>query len=420
MKKRILIPLLIILAAGIAVFSVMIGDYMHHTGDALQYNDIIQTVRKNIDDPGRIADAGYDFPVYVFDEEGFLLYPEGSPVQTISQAIDEGLVLLPVHEGGRYLATAAIPDPARRSYDTAGKRLVTAAAVMMLFFILAAVMFTVYVSRSIIAPFRRLKAFAGRIASGDLDSPLMMEKDNIFGAFTESFDIMREELKSARQREMQLKMKERELVAELSHDLKTPIAGIDTICDVLSVKLTDGYALGKVEDIKKKTHQMNMLVSDLFTAALDDLGEMTVSCTEESSAVLHEIVTASDPRSLTRDTPVPECLIHIDKSRMTQIIGNIIGNSYKYAGTPIDISYTISGDFLKMSVTDHGAGVPEDELGLITNKFYRGRSVRSSDKSGSGLGLYIASELMAKMNGELICSSDGRGFTASLMILLSR
>ena len=105
---------------------------------------------------------------------------------------------------------------------------------------------------------------------------------------------------------------------------------------------------------------------------------------------------------------------------MTQIIGNIIGNSYKYAGTPIDISYTISGDFLKMSVTDHGAGVPEDELSLITNKFYRGRSVRSSDKSGSGLGLYIASELMAKMNGELICSSDGRGFTASLMILLSR
>lgn len=68
---------------------------------------------------------------------------------------------------------------------------------------------------------------------------------------------------------------------------------------------------------------------------------------------------------------------------------------------------------------DNGKGVPADELDLIMNKFYRGRNVKDSDIDGSGLGLYIAMALMAKMNGELICSSKGKGLTVTLMILLS-
>ena len=76
-------------------------------------------------------------------------------------------------------------------------------------------------------------------------------------------------------------------------------------------------------------------------------------------------------------------------------------------------------DYLKMSFTDHGKGVPEDELDLITNKFYRGRDVRSSNTDGSGLGLYISAELMARMGGELICSSRGDGLTVTLFIPLS-
>ena len=112
-------------------------------------------------------------------------------------------------------------------------------------------------------------------------------------------------------------------------------------------------------------------------------------------------------------------MLHIDAKRMQQVIGNIVGNSYKYANTPIDVAYAVSGDYLKMSLTDHGKGVPAEELDLITNKFYRGRAVQNSGTDGSGLGLYIASALMAKMNGELICSSKGGGLTVTLMMLLS-
>ena len=71
-----------------------------------------------------------------------------------------------------------------------------------------------------------------------------------------------------------------------------------------------------------------------------------------------------------------------------------------------------------MSIKDYGPGVPEDEIALITNKFYRGKKQEESKAEGSGLGLYIANILMQKMNGEMIPSNDG-GFKVTLLIPLS-
>ena len=95
-----------------------------------------------------------------------------------------------------------------------------------------------------------------------------------------------------------------------------------------------------------------------------------------------------------------------------------ISNSYKYADTVIDISYSFSGAFLEMKIRDHGEGVNPEEISFLTNKFYRGRK-NTSGKEGSGLGLYIASELMKKMNGQLICISVPEGFEVILKIPLA-
>ena len=94
---------------------------------------------------------------------------------------------------------------------------------------------------------------------------------------------------------------------------------------------------------------------------------------------------------------------------MSQVIGNIISNSYKYADTKIDISYDFSGNYLEMIIKDYGEGVAPEEIELLTNKFYRGRK-NTAGKDGSGLGLYISSELMKKMQGQLICINDKEGF----------
>jgi signal transduction histidine kinase len=103
---------------------------------------------------------------------------------------------------------------------------------------------------------------------------------------------------------------------------------------------------------------------------------------------------------------------------MSQVIGNIINNSYKYANTNIDITYSFSGAFLEMILRDYGEGVNPDEIGFLTNKFYRGKN-NTAGKEGSGLGLYISSELMKKMGGQLICFSEKEGFSVMLQIPLA-
>ena len=316
------------------------------------------------------------------------------------------------------MGTVICPNPAEIAISSTMRRLRLATVLIIIVMLISYVVFLYFINRKVVKPFNRMKDFAGLVARGELDEPLLMDRGNIFGAFTESFDIMREELKASRQREIELKLKEKELVASLSHDLKTPVTGIRAICGVLSVKVQDEYVKAKIENIEQKTEEINTLLNDLLSSALDDLGEMNVNLTEETSAVLGKLVEEHDIRSRVNTEEIPECILKIDRNRMSQVIGNIISNSYKYADTAIDISYSFSGTFLEMKIRDHGEGVDPEEISFLTNKFYRGRK-NTSGKEGSGLGLYISGELMKKMNGQLICITDPDGFEVMLKIPLA-
>ena len=289
----------------------------------------------------------------------------------------------------------------------------------------AVLIFGAYIRKNIVIPFDRMKNFASYVAAGDLDKPLEMDKDNMFGVFSESFDIMREELKASKARELSLQKKERELVASLSHDLKTPVTGIKLTSELMEAVFSQNEGrdmtvtpdmTAKMNNIYKRAEEINVLVSDLFASALQDLGEFKVSCTDENSSVIAEIISKYDDRGLVSMPDIPEVIIHTDKIRLSQVIGNIISNSYKYAGTQIEVRSHIEDEFMEVSISDSGQGVPDDEIELITNKFYRGKD--HGDKEGSGLGLYIAKMLMDKMGGELTVSNN-YGLCVTLLIPLS-
>lgn len=411
-----------VMAAGLAVFIKITGSYHFGRMDAVSMNGIVQTVRENWNEPEALDRMDTGTELMIFDSEDFLVYSSAgmkkTDVSSPEAAVSNGYICLPISENGRFFGTAVIPDPGRTGYDSVRKRLIVASAVLISVLLLLMILYGEYVLRTIIKPFRKMEKFAGRIAGGELDEPLERDRNNMFGAFTESFDIMREELRAARDRENALKIKEKEMVASLSHDLKTPITGIKLICELLSVKISDSYVTEKIGNIHQKAEQINILVSDLLSSALEELGEMNVECSEEPSSVLRELVSEHDVRSLAREGDIPECLLCIDRIRLSQVIGNIISNSYKYADTPIDIAYTVGGNYLEMAVRDYGDGVPEDEISLITTKFYRGKT-NSVGKDGNGLGLYISSELMSRMNGELLCSCGEKGMTVTLMIPLA-
>ena len=273
-------------------------------------------------------------------------------------------------------------------------------------------LFLLWVYRNIIKPFEDLKEFASDIASGDLDKPLKMDRGNIFGSFTESFDIMRSELSEAKQKEYEAQRSKMELVSQLSHDIKTPVASIKALGELLEAQSTDPKSKERLGSIVTKADNIDAMVSDLFTETLTELNELNVETSEQESRILDRIIRDADYMDLVTGRNVEECIIMCDPLRVTQVVNNIIFNSYKYAGTKIHLESHIEDDYLVVSFTDEGGGVSNDEIPMITKRFRRGENAKG--KPGSGLGLAIAYELMEKMGGDLEVANADKGLRVRL------
>ncbi|MBR3248170.1 MAG: HAMP domain-containing histidine kinase [Clostridiales bacterium] len=273
-------------------------------------------------------------------------------------------------------------------------------------------LFLVWVYMNIVKPFDDLKGFAADVASGNLDKPLKMDRGNIFGSFTESFDIMRSELNEAKQKEYEAQRSKMELVSQLSHDIKTPVASIKALGELLEAQSTDPKSKERLGSIVAKADNIDVMVSDLFTEALTDLNELSVDVSEQESLILDKIIKDADYKDLVTGDSVAECLIICDPLRVTQVVNNIIFNSYKYADTKIYLESHIEDDCLVVAFTDEGGGVSNDDLPVITKRFRRGENAKG--KPGSGLGLAIAKELMEKMDGDLEVANADKGLRVTL------
>ena len=427
---RVIIMVGIIFVIGImgyvTIMEKQFRDFTEKDVDVIQLNDMKETAKENWDSLQNLDTEDFEVDFVVLDNVNNILYSSSSIKDeanlTMEEAIKNRYPYSYVIIDNQVVGCVIMIDSGEEMYMSMRNRVFLGFGMCGLTILLGALLLGLYIQKNIIVPFKQMEDFAGKVAEGKLDEPLLMEENNMFGVFSESFDIMREELAGSRKREQTLQRKEKELVASLSHDLKTPITGIKLSAELLKAKLTmQGIEnLDQIADnIYKKADQMDLLVSDLFSYTLDDLSEFTVNCQDEESRVLGDIINKNDDKSFIIQSSIPSVIIHIDVKRLNQVIGNIIVNSYKYADTQIDVNYRIIEGYLEMQIRDYGPGVPEGELQLITNKFYRGKEVEDTKKEGSGLGLYISKTLMEKMNGELVCKSEGDGFTVILLIPLS-
>ena len=418
--------LVLLLAAGLFAVVKLTGtdDFSQNNDDVLLLNEI---AHKMVLDDKPPENTAPEREYVILDINGNVIYDNRShrsEAITVETAMQRRYPYTYITENNQITGSVVLTDSNKR-FDRLRTNIITVYCVCGFLLIGAAAVLGVYIRKAIIRPFAKMKDFASYVAAGDLDRPLEMDKGNMFGAFSESFDIMREELKASRARELSLQKKERELIASLSHDLKTPVTGIKLTSELMAaifsqnegqeITVTEDMT-GKMNNICKRADEIGVLVNDLFSSTLENLGELKVECLDENSAVIAEIVSKYDDRGLVRISEIPQVIVHIDKLRLSQVIGNIIFNSYKYAGTSIEISFRLDESFLEVSISDSGSGVPEDEIELITNKFYRGRE--HGDKEGSGLGLYIARILMDKMGGELSVRSEN-GLCVTLLIPIS-
>ena len=423
---RFMALLVLLLAAGLFVVVKLTGtdDFSQNNEDVLLLNEI---AHKMVLDEMMPEYTASEREYVILDRNGNVIYDnrsDRSEAITVETAMKRRYSYIYITENNQITGSVVLTDSNKR-FDRLRTNIITVYCVCGFLLIGAAAALGVYIRKTIIRPFAKMKDFASYVAAGDLDRPLEMDRGNMFGAFSESFDIMREELKASRARELSLQKKERELIASLSHDLKTPVTGIKLTSELMAAVFSQNEGqeitvtqdmIVKMNNVYKKADEIALLVGDLFSSTLEDLGAFKVNCADENSAVITALVSEYDDRGLVRISEIPQVIVHMDKLRLSQVIGNILFNSYKYADTPIDISFRLDERFLEVSIHDSGPGVPEDEIELITNKFYRGKE--QGDKEGSGLGLYIARILMDKMGGELSVRSEN-GLCVTLLIPLS-
>ena len=278
---------------------------------------------------------------------------------------------------------------------------------------------------TVVRPIREFEGFAGEVAKGNLDVQLPRRRLNLFGNFTESFDLMREELRDAREREVKANKAMREMAAGLSHDIKTPVSTIRAACEVLEAKYSDQEDLReKTAVITAKTETINQLVNDLFHTTLEELEELPVQPAETGAARIEGFFADMNQKGdIIFDNHIPDCLVRMDPVRMEQAVDNVISNSRKYAGTEIHVSFDqVEGAcdekgnrsrFIRTTVRDSGPGVPEEELAQVTGKYFRGSN--AAGQVGYGLGMYLVKWYMEKQGGGLEYYNDG-GFVVELLV----
>lgn len=204
MKSKIFLfgTILLLIAEIIAliIFAVQTPDLSQ---DAVAVNEIVQTVTddfNNMEEHRNTTALNY----VVLDNSGNLLYKTQSGLsESINVAITHRDTILDITIDKTQVGKIIIYNDGTQTLQYQKQTAVIVLSVAIVIQIFICIGYTVYLYLSVIRPFRKLKGFAERVAGGNLDMPLAMDRHNLFGAFTESFDIMRSELKKARLAEAQ-------------------------------------------------------------------------------------------------------------------------------------------------------------------------------------------------------------------------
>lgn len=415
--RRFLGIVVLVFVAEIAALVLLMRKNPDSKQDAVAVNEAVRSVGRDFDQMERHQNGtGLDYTV--LDEEGAVLFQTKPGLSvSVNEAVVHRDTILDIEKNGVVVGRILIDNDSERRWNNNRRQI---AAVLVLAVSMQCVMCVVYLAylgHIVVKPFRKLERFAKSVAGGNLELPLEMDKKNLFGAFTESFDLMRTELKKARMEEARANASKKELIAQLSHDIRTPVSSIQAAAEVGAATAQNEKTRQNYIHIIHKTDQINTLVTNLFSATLEELQQLGVEPADMNSGELMGMLQEADYFHYAEMKNVPGCMIFADKIRLQQVFDNIFSNSYKYANTKIDVNTAVTGAYLAVRIEDHGGGVLERELPQLKEKYRRGSNAGKIE--GAGLGLYICDRFMKEMHGELTVENGTDGLAVTVRILLS-
>ncbi len=337
MKKGLIVGVLILLfGLEIAICILAINRVGAVKQDTIKINEIVKTIEKNYNDESKyITDLEYT----IIDNSGTITFKTSkAKSESINDAVQNNDIILDLIVDGNLVGKVLIENNTNKQLNKTKTYIIIVIITISIIQVAVLIYYLYHMNKRIVKPFNELEDFASRVAQGNLDIPIYMDRNHIFGSFTESFDLMRSELKKARIAEKKANDQKKEIVAKLSHDIKTPVASIKSTSEI-------GYEIAKVEKEKEyfnlinvKADQIKVLVDNLFNSSINEITEIDVNPSNYNSDILYTLIKNADYLNKLNEYNIPNCNIYIDKMRMQQTFDNIINNSYKYANTKIDIN----------------------------------------------------------------------------------
>ena len=309
----------------------------------------------------------------------------------------------------------SLPQSSSSQVKLMAKDMILTATIILVF---TALSVGLWIYRSIAVPLVKLKKATKNIKEGNLDFVLEVEGNDEFSQLCQDFEEMRKRLKESTEEKILMDKENKELISNISHDLKTPITAVkgyvegimDGVAD--TPEKMDRY----VRTIYNKTNEMDHLINELtFYSKIDtnripytfsklNVEDYFSDCAEELGLEMEtrgiELVYANYVEKGVQ--------VIADGEQIRRVIHNIVSNAIKYMEKPrgiIQLRVKDVGDFIQVEIEDNGKGIAAKDLPYIFDRFYRTDVSRNSSQGGSGIGLSIVKKIMEDHGGKVWATS---------------
>ena len=314
-----------------------------------------------------------------------------------------------------YDITIADTGSSQTSIQIMTKDLFFTALVILIF---TSVSIGLWIYRSVAAPLVKLRKATQNIKEGNLDFVLEVDGTDEFAELCRDFEEMRRRLKESAEEKVLLDKENKELISNISHDLKTPITAVkgyvegimDGVAD--TPEKMDRY----VRTIYNKTNEMDHLSNELTFYSKIDTNRIPYTFSKLNvddyfSDCAEEVGLELETRGIQlyyANYVEKDVLVIADGEQIRRVIHNIISNAIKYMDKTkgvIQIRVKDVGDFIQVEIEDNGKGIASKDLTYIFDRFYRTDVSRNSSKGGSGIGLSIVRKILEDHGGKVWATS---------------
>ncbi|QOR66161.1 HAMP domain-containing protein [Cytobacillus suaedae] len=283
------------------------------------------------------------------------------------------------------------------------------------------VVWTWYISRTILLPLKTIYQATEEMREGNMDFPIHYKRRDELGRFIEGFNLMRQNLKDAFIKQRQSEDARKELIASISHDLRTPLSSIKGYVEGLRDGIVQNEEMKSryLKVIYEKTDHLDKLIEDLFRYSKMEAEKLPINKelipTGEYFEELFEgyqFDLKNRGVSLSYTLQISAAEILIDPIRIEQVFSNLIENAVRFGGDQIRIEVQADhiNNLVVIRVKDNGQGIDPNDLPHIFNPFYRGEKSRSTKLGNSGLGLAIVKYIVNGHDGNIsVESENGEG-----------